>query len=244
MPHGAQRPDGLLLSGERIVAMLDEFFEVLTAAATAHQAMIDKLIGDAIMLVFGIPSARGDETLRALSTAAAMHCGFDALLARWPTARLRTLPLGLAIGIANGDAVLANVGSATRMDYTVIGRPVSLAARLTAAACAGETLASASVRTAASATGSDTTRFGRVRSLVLKGFRGRVAAYPVRSTASVARPHAPATLVDPVCGMKLAQRQALAAHYGGATYHFCSLRCRAAFRRDPLRFITSARRRG
>ena len=122
------------LPAERVVALLDEYFDAMTAAALAHGAMIDKLIGDAIMLVFGVPRGRGDEAQRALATAAAMQGAFAALVRPWHRSLPARLRLGLAVGCASGEVVLANVGSAARMDYTVIGTPVNLAARLTAAA--------------------------------------------------------------------------------------------------------------
>lgn len=66
---------------ERVVDLLDEYFEAMTVPATAGRATIDKLIGDAIMLVFGIPRATGDEAHRAIETAAAMSSSPTS--ARW-----------------------------------------------------------------------------------------------------------------------------------------------------------------
>ncbi|HSP97554.1 MAG TPA: adenylate/guanylate cyclase domain-containing protein [Candidatus Dormibacteraeota bacterium] len=113
------------LPAERVVALLDDYFDVMTAAAMAHGAMVDKLIGDAVMVVFGIPPAQGTQAQRALYTPDAMHRGFQALLGRWRRRLPASLHLGLGIGCASGDAVLANVGS-----FTLIGAPVNLAARL------------------------------------------------------------------------------------------------------------------
>ncbi|HSP96352.1 MAG TPA: adenylate/guanylate cyclase domain-containing protein [Candidatus Dormibacteraeota bacterium] len=226
------------LPAERVVTMLDEFFDAMSAPALAHRAMIDKLIGDAIMLVYGVPSAEGDEEWRALTTASAMHGAFALLRARWKPTLPPTLRPGLAIGCASGEAVLANVGSPARMDYTLVGRPVNLAARLTAAAGAGETLVSATVRDAALAARHMHVRFGRARHLVLKGMRGRVTAYPTwivakRPTARTA----PTTATDPVCGMKVGAGRGLVLVYRGRAYHFCSPTCRAAFRRGPRRYV-------
>jgi adenylate cyclase len=166
------------LPAERVVTMLDEFFDAMSTPALAHRAMIDKLIGDAIMLVYGVPSTEGDEEWRALSTASAMHQAFAVLRERWRPMLPRALRPGLAIGCASGEAVLANVGSAARMDYTMVGRPVILAARLTAAAGDGETLVCVTVRNAGLATTHAHVRFGRARRLVLKDMHGRVTAYP------------------------------------------------------------------
>jgi class 3 adenylate cyclase/YHS domain-containing protein len=226
------------LPAERVVTMLDEFFDAMSTPALAHAATIDKLIGDAIMLVFGVPTAAGDEAWRALCTASAMHRDFAVLRRRWRPALPTSLRPGLAIGCASGEAVLANVGSAARMDYTLIGRPVNLAARLTAAARAGETLVSAAVREAAAmAAEHGHVRFGRPRRLVLKGMHGRVTAYPTWMVAERApRRTCPTTATDPVCGMKVEARRAPTVVYRGRPYHFCSPTCRAAFRRSPQRY--------
>lgn len=228
------------LPAERVVALLDEYFEAMTAAALARGAMIDKLIGDAIMLVFGVPRASGDEARRALDTAAAMQRAFAVLLRRWHRALPARLRLGLAVGCASGEVVLANVGSAARMDYTVIGTPVNLAARLTAAARAGETLVSAALRDAVRALPS--VRVGRVRHLALKGFAGRIPAYPARMVGEPREPVRAETGTDPVCGMKLSVRRALHLEYRGRRYQFCSPRCRDAFRDHPRRYVRRASR--
>jgi class 3 adenylate cyclase/YHS domain-containing protein len=204
----------------------------MTAAAVAHDAMIDKLIGDAIMLVYGVPAARGDEVARALATARDMHRAFDGLLARWRPTLPPTLRLGLAVGVASGDVVLANVGSAARMDYTVVGSAVNLAARLTGAARSGETLVDRATREAAP----DAFHFRAPRALLLKGFRGRVGAYSTRfDRRAAARWRGGGAVVDPVCGMKLRRVDALRAVFRGRTYFFCTPRCRAVFRSDPTR---------
>ena len=229
-----------LLPAERVVRLLDQYFDAMTAAAAAHQAMIDKLIGDAIMLVYGVPHTQGDEALRALDTAGAMHRAFAALLERWKTTLPARLRLGLAVGCASGEAVLAHIGSAARMDYTLIGRPVNLAARLTAAAGHGETLVSAPVRDAVSATPGSRIRFGRVRHLSLKGLRGRVVAYPAWMAATPPQQTRVETVSDPVCGMKVHPARALQVAYRGRPYYFCSPTCRAAFRRSPGRYARDA----
>jgi adenylate cyclase len=225
------------LPAERVVKMLDEFFDAMSTAALTNRAMIDKLIGDAIMLVYGVPRAGGDEIWRALSTASAMHRAFAILREQWRPTLPTSLRPGLAIGCASGEAILANIGSAARMDYTLVGRPVNLAARLTAAAGDGETLVSATVRDAAVAARHVHVRFGRARRLVLKGMRGRVAAYPAWIATKRPTPRTqPATATDPVCGMKIDARGGQVLVYRGRSYHFCSPICRTAFRRNPQRY--------
>jgi class 3 adenylate cyclase/YHS domain-containing protein len=219
-----------VLAAERVVAILDRHFAAMTAAAVEYGAMIDKLIGDAIMVVYGLPAIRGDEARRALLTAAAMHGAFDEMLPRWREIP-RSVRLGLAVGIAAGDAVLANVGSAVRMDYTLIGATVNRAARLTAAAGRGETLVDGAVQTAA---GTDRAFLFRApRLLRLKGFRHPVRAYACRTQTPTASASPPTVVTDPVCGMKLDARAAVSLVRNGRRYYFCSQRCRAAFRRAP-----------
>lgn len=225
-----------MLPPEHVVAMLDEYFDAATTAAHASGAAIDKLVGDALMLTFGVPVASGDEALRALRCAAAIHRAFAPLPARWRR-RYGSLRVGLAIGIASGHAVLANVGSARRMDYTVIGTPVNLAARLTSVARAGETLVDAALHDAAAALTAGLA-FGRPRRLLLKGIRGHVLAYPVRGTGSGRVPRRTA-VSDPVCGMKLLPQDAVTRVHRGRRVYFCSASCRRRFDRYPERWSSS-----
>jgi class 3 adenylate cyclase/YHS domain-containing protein len=232
------------LPAERVVALLDDYFDVMTAAAAAHGAMVDKLIGDAVMVVFGIPHAQGTEAQRALYTADAMHRSFQALLGRWRRSLPASLRLGLGIGCASGDAVLANVGSSARMDYTLIGAPVNLAARLTAAAGDGVTLVSNAVRDAVRGTLGSSIRFGPARRLAVKGIRGPVLAYAAWLAANRPMSEPRVSVSDPVCGMKLPATSSLRAIYRQKTYYFCSPPCRAAFRRNPARYAFGPRGRG
>ena len=229
------------LPAERVVALLDDYFDVMTAAAGGHGGMVDKLIGDAVMVVFGIPQAQGSEAQRALDTAAAMQRGFRALLERWRMQLPTSLRLGLGIGCASGDAVLANVGSSARMDYTLIGAPVNLAARLTAAAGDGVTLVSDAVRDAVRGTPGSSIRFGRARRLAVKGINGPVLAYAARLVSNQTLSEPRVSVSDPVCGMKLPATSSLRAIYRRRTYYFCSPPCRAAFRRNPMRYASGPR---
>ncbi len=234
------------LPADQVVAMLDNHFEAMTVAAAGSGATIDKLIGDAIMLVFGIPVALGDEALRALHVAAAMHAEFAALADRWRASGRGASPVGLAIGCAVGEVVLANVGSAARMDYTVIGAAVNRAARLVAIAARGTTLVDEGVRRQAEAQGGRAFAFGPRRALHLKGFAGTVAAYAARARLAVAvSPRKPAR-VDPVCGMKLPAPTAYHLRHAGRRIYFCSRRCRerfAAARTARARTAPAGRRR-
>lgn len=222
------------LPAERVVTMLDGFFATMTGAAAGSGAMIDKLIGDAVMLVFGIPEAKGDEAIRALSVATTMQDAFARLRGRWQRRCPEAMRLGLAIGCASGPAVLANVGSAARMDYTVVGEAVNRAARLVGAARGGRTLVDAHVRTQALqalAGRPPQFRFGARRQLTLKGFRGTVPAYAASATMRTTPSSAIVAqlLEDPICGMKLSPPAPYVLTRRGRRYAFCSRRCRETF---------------
>jgi class 3 adenylate cyclase len=101
--------------------------------------MVDKFIGDCVMAVFqGM-----DATPRALAAAEDMHAFVESNLPRWREAYAFDVKLG--IGVATGDVLLGNLGSSTRMEYTVIGDAVNVAARLEMLARPRQTLATKEV---------------------------------------------------------------------------------------------------
>ena len=110
------------------VEMLNEIFTELFEAVAASDGVLDKFIGDAIMAVYGAPLLTGRDPLNAVDSAVQMLAMIEMLNGR---RRGRGLPdLRLGVGIATGDVVAGTIGSPKRMDYTVIGDSVNLAARL------------------------------------------------------------------------------------------------------------------
>jgi adenylate cyclase len=121
-------------SPERSVAFLNELFTILSEIVFRHEGMVDKFIGDCIMAVF-----RGDDDVaRALAAAEDMHAFVASNLPRWREAYSFTVELG--IGVSRGEVLMGNLGSKTRMEYTVIGDAVNVAARLEALARPRQTL--------------------------------------------------------------------------------------------------------
>ena len=99
-------------------------------------------VGDAVMAVFGAPEPLDEHEARALAAAARMHVSQDALNAAWADRGLP--PFGLGVGLSTGQVAAALLGSRDRVEYTVVGDTVNLAARLCdAARPAGSTVASA-----------------------------------------------------------------------------------------------------
>ncbi|MFA9218799.1 MAG: GAF domain-containing protein, partial [Sphingomonadaceae bacterium] len=119
------------LGAQGTVALLNEYFTLMVDCIQREQGMLDKFIGDAIMAAFGIPVGHDDDADRALRCAIAMMTA----LRDWNQGRLRDGKPAVDIGIGlNSDSVVSgNIGSRKRMDYTIIGDGVNLAARLESA---------------------------------------------------------------------------------------------------------------
>jgi adenylate cyclase len=93
-----------------------------------YEGTLDKFIGDAIMAIYGAPVPQRDHALRACRTALDMRRELASLQAKWRAEG--KAPFDIGIGINTGEVIVGNLGSDQRFDYTVIGDPVNLAARL------------------------------------------------------------------------------------------------------------------
>jgi adenylate cyclase len=111
-----------------ILAMLNTYLTTVSALIDERNGVVDKYIGDAVMALFGAPLGAPDDPQRSLDTALAMLRALPALNAEF--ARDGWPPLTIGIGIHSGNVVAGNIGSTTRLNYTVLGDTVNLAARL------------------------------------------------------------------------------------------------------------------
>jgi len=128
------------LSPTLVVRLLNDYFTRMIEVVAAHEGMVDKLMGDSIMALFGAPIALGDDPLRAVRCAIEMQRTVAQFNREREAEGLP--PLEMGIGINTGPVVAGNIGSAMRMEYTVIGDSVNVAARLQGVADAGEVLVS------------------------------------------------------------------------------------------------------
>lgn len=117
---------------EEVVAILNELFSILTEVVFRHGGTVDKFVGDCIMAVWGAPVEQEDHAQRALAAAEDMMRFLETANESFRERYGLTLELG--IGINSGEVLVGNIGSDKRMEYTVIGDVVNVAARLEALA--------------------------------------------------------------------------------------------------------------
>ncbi|MCB9536712.1 MAG: HAMP domain-containing protein [Myxococcales bacterium] len=137
------------LGAEDVVALLNDYFAILVEAVVRREGVVDKFMGDAMLCWFGAPMDQPDHAQRAVDACADIMRALDAWNAERATRGLA--PVHTGIGVATGDVVVGNIGSAQRLEYTAIGDAVNLASRLCSKADAGQVLVSGAVRAAVEA---------------------------------------------------------------------------------------------
>ncbi|OYW24034.1 MAG: hypothetical protein B7Z43_01070 [Sphingomonas sp. 12-62-6] len=116
------------LTARETVELLNELFTEMYEAVAGANGVLDKYMGDAIMAVYGAPLASDQDALNAVTSAMEMLRMLDLINAR--RADRDAAPVRIGMGISTGEVVAGTIGSPKRMDYTVIGDSVNLAARL------------------------------------------------------------------------------------------------------------------
>ena len=126
---------------EKVVEELNAYLEIATSVIIKYGGYIDKFIGDAVMGVFGVPVYRQDHVERAVRAAMHMQDELHKL-----SLHGNQLLASVGISIHTGIVVAGNVGSQTKMEYTVIGDSVNVTSRLNALAGTGEVVVSQQVK--------------------------------------------------------------------------------------------------
>lgn len=124
------------LEPEAVVSVINEYLTMQTDKVFKWEGLLDKFVGDCVMAVYGIPFPKEDDSLRAVRTAMDIRDGVVKLNAIREKRGQHVVQIG--IGVNTGDVVSGNMGSPQKMDYTVIGDNVNLAARLEANAPGGK----------------------------------------------------------------------------------------------------------
>lgn len=114
--------------GPRMVPFLGRYFSDMSDVVEENRGTIDKYIGDAVMAFWGAPSFMDDHGSLACRTALQCLRTLEGLRAEWPEEWRHHL--SVRIGINSGRVIVGNIGSASRLNYTVVGDPVNLASRL------------------------------------------------------------------------------------------------------------------
>jgi adenylate cyclase len=127
---------------ETIFPLLNQFLGTMIKTVTDHGGVVDKIIGDAVMAIFGLRATEDDN-----AKSQAVECGcemirlvFDISTRLPATQNNASRVLGLGVGIATGEVVVGVLGNDRRRSFTVIGHRVNLAARLESQARVGELL--------------------------------------------------------------------------------------------------------
>ncbi len=156
---------------ELVHSTLSEYLGAMTAILFANGGTVDKFIGDGIMAFFGDPYPQSDHAERAVRAALDMQKKAAELKACWTGEG--ALPLTIRVGVNSGEALVGNLGSPGRIEYTAIGAAVNLAQRMESKAPPGGVLVTAATR----ALCGPGLAFAGPDAVEVKGYREPIEAY-------------------------------------------------------------------
>lgn len=116
------------LSPKELVELLNEFLTEMTDIILEYEGTVDKFEGDAIIAFFGAPNDLPNHSEVACKACIKMQKKLEALRTKWKSEKRPALKM--RIGLCSGNAIVGNMGSKNRMDYTMMGDTVNIAARL------------------------------------------------------------------------------------------------------------------
>ncbi len=161
------------LQPDQIVELLCGYLDAMVEILLSHEGTVDKIMGDGIMAFFGDPLPQKDHALRCIKAALDMQRAVARMGDAWVARGLS--PLQVRIGIATGEVFVGSIGSRGHLEYTAIGRPVNLAARLEGKAPPGGVLISRETYELVK----EHVHTREVRGLDLKGYSGGYDAWAV-----------------------------------------------------------------
>jgi adenylate cyclase len=165
---------------EELVAMLNRYFTLITCACEINHGIVDKYMGDGVMLVFGAPETDADHAFHAVSCALLIQ----KLVAQENELRVQQglFPVEFKIGLNTGSMLAGNMGSSNRMEYTVVGDTVNLASRLCGITNSGEIVISRKMYLQENV--KDRVIAGEYQSIRLRGISQPVTTYRVEQLAA------------------------------------------------------------
>lgn len=171
------------LEPERLALVINSYLSEMTNIAIECGGTIDKFIGDAVMVFFGDPESAGEveDAKRCLDMALRMQERVAEMQSYWKKLGVPN-EISVRMGIATGYCTVGNFGSDQRLDYTVLGSPVNLAARLQTTADPGGILIDQATQALIDAT-IETKLVGE---MTPRGFARSISYYEVKSFRSVA----------------------------------------------------------
>jgi adenylate cyclase len=125
---------------ELLVGFINDYLGRMTEVILSHEGTLDKFVGDEVMALFGAPFPQPEHALRAVRVGLEMQMAHRAVMEAWRARGIEPAPIG--IGIASGEMTAGEMGCPQRTDYTVIGRPANLGARICSVARGGQVLIS------------------------------------------------------------------------------------------------------
>ncbi|WP_043755199.1 adenylate/guanylate cyclase domain-containing protein [Imhoffiella purpurea] len=159
----------------QMVELLNRFFAAMAQVVERHGGIVDKFMGDSVMALFGTPERRGDDQLRALTCAVEMQHAMADLNRESESRGEPRLYAGIAV--STGDVMAGSFGSDIHSEFTVIGDPVNLAARIEAYSLRGQILLSEETYRGAA----DHIQIGTVNEVMVKGKANPVKLYELKA---------------------------------------------------------------
>ncbi len=165
-------------SALEVMEVLNRYFISMSEVINKYGGVIDKYMGDSIMVLFGAPDTREDDLERTIACAIEMQLAMEEIN---KTNEVLGLPaLFMGIGINTGKVVAGNVGSDLHREYTVIGNEVNLVSRIEAHSLRGQVLISENTYALAK----DYIIIGDINNVFVKGKREKVTLYELLATQS------------------------------------------------------------
>jgi class 3 adenylate cyclase len=159
---------------QEVITMLNEHMTALTRVVKQHNGVLDKFVGDMLMVIFGAPVSLENDTLDAA------RCALEMVRERERLNATSQHQLKVGIGIATGNVVAGCMGSADRLNYTVLGERVNLGSRLCEFAAPGQVVID---QTTADKLGA-CARVKPLPAVGLKGFRENTVPYELLEVTS------------------------------------------------------------